>query len=967
MYKSKFGVPSRDLCPVENAFREPRASLFTRHIPSGKFFEPFWGDYEVVAWPHPHAAYVEKTLWSIQDLRTWMPPSGIDEALRRHCIRLKECLVYWETLPIKRYGNGIGILRANLRKGPEFADELDELYKGILRWSAGLPSAYGDEESVGYARKISSLDEVFPPRLLIPFKRPDLEDVKLLFEKRPKIEQPLLDAFRVKIREYAHEPKEKFFEFDDVDRMSMCGVSVTFDPKTKRRVPRSEMRAKNDFTLDTTNRFVFGHVQVMKNAAESRDCVVPTIETQNTMRLMTERMKQVISHPSDVIRKKEFSFLKYWLKNDGNHLYIMSDQKKCGLTFPLELVETLYDELNNLFPGQGFNLVKEGYQNAMIWYNGQWSKINNGTGLGMMVESVSLIMALLFDIWKEFQKPEWQVAGYFYNDDQVIRVNYDCSYGIDTYEVDKLAASWDACLTAFGLTVHKKKPFISRGGILLEIYGFSFPVKVDKRMTYVGLAFNALVQPTIAAAKEYFAGIHDWIYDEERKILQEYVLWRLVSYFGFEFHNSEINMPLQAGGWYRHRCEDGLDLLFPVLEDSPAIWRVFYLALKTEKIPSRKVKMPEEFKRIRQVKNWEKWFSRFSADLSKEFSFVNHCTSGLVKRARSKEWVAYWKRTAAYRQQAWAKANSSFDLDVSLEDHFFQDMFSRGANYAPPRVVYHNRFEIPYLVFTEDENLSLPGDINRVYWQICQDYGLLDPRIKIRQTTRLKDTNALLAVLVSQVPKPLLPTPLTVYLCITLGAEYVDKLTHHALTKYGQIYFPRIPLPDEFKKFFGQQDDRLIFLHRKSMITRVLDTVGPTEYFYDRDRQKYEFLRLLEKETEAYGVHNEFVTASWKKFKKAHLYERYAVPPLTAEQEWELIRKQVTEPVPEFDETRHKELMYTVLGCARQLTEVDMRDIAEGRKVGPLSCYWSQEELPGETWDPGGVDSDTEYGGMFDE
>jgi hypothetical protein len=282
---------------------------------------------------------------------------------------------------------------------------------------------YGKDLYPPFCEAVRDWDQLPSPYHLIPFERQPSGDIELVLEEPPPIPENLLEQFREIVREHIRVPQcDKRF-LDDVDTLRFTGSATSFDPSKNKRVPKTAARINQRGQFRTSSNFIYDYVKVDKAPHESRECVVPNPETLNMTSLLELQMEQVISSKWDKIRETNFDWLPDWLSMYSKHLFILSDQKKCGLTFPRRLIIEFYRVLNETFPDWDFGLA-EGLLDSYINYNGQMRQMRGGPGLGQFNKTISVIVALLFEIWRRDQDPEWHLSGLFYNDDQVIRFTF---------------------------------------------------------------------------------------------------------------------------------------------------------------------------------------------------------------------------------------------------------------------------------------------------------------------------------------------------------------------------------------------------------------------------------------------------------------------------------------------------------------------------------------------------------------
>jgi hypothetical protein len=516
---------------------------------------------DTIEWPHPESEKVLRSLNLSQPLKAWTVPSLKDKYFEAHLHRLRATLLWWETLPIKKVISSTLIIYRNINEGPSFAEDMDDMIKYNFRWRTNSCITFSENWDVPLLLDdVRGIDAFFSPHHLIPFRIPENDDIYLTLQEPPQVSEELLANFKsfVKTR-IKNNVKEQPF-LDDLDRLELLGSQKTFDTHLNKTVSRSNQRLGNP-SLKLTDEFIFKYSFIQKTPAEARAAVVTTQETLNTMRLMKKQLEAVRNCESDMMGCKDFSWLPNWLSSMFD-MYLMSDQRKCGLTFSRPLINTVLDALIEMYPDwEGFQLGKKGVNNMKVLLpDGKFHKQTNGVNLGMLNEYVSFTMGCLVEYWIEEQGYEDIADALMYNDDQIIRFKPNDAITFTLTDQIEIGQSWDKCMESFGLSVHKKKPFWSRRGVFLEVYGSpeTPAFTTVKRAQNVGNVFWALMMANITQAKEFTAGLFDAL--DERYLEDAYeALQDVIRIWGYEFspHESKLSFPI---GWVRSRNEEGLQL-----------------------------------------------------------------------------------------------------------------------------------------------------------------------------------------------------------------------------------------------------------------------------------------------------------------------------------------------------------------------------------------------------------------------
>jgi hypothetical protein len=274
------------------------------------------------------------------------------------------------------------------------------------------------------------------------------------------------------------------------------------------------------------------------------------MQTAYTLRLLEDNLQQVFNVPGEIMANID-NFLpniNRILQATYKDMYYMSDQKKCGLTFPMELIYDLY-EVAYEETGYDLFLAIKGYDNCYIKYNESFIKAGSSPGLGQCNFAISCCVAILFEMYKDNQSfTDRKLEGWFYNDDQTIKVETDPFS--DMFEpfpdyVKDVFTGWDTYMESFGLSIHKKKPYACAAGLMLERAGRGYPVSYYKTFQWFAVAFNCLLEPNIALAKQYFAQTYmQSVYEGDSDILNGILHQYIIPYWGEEFFHKECKLYL---------------------------------------------------------------------------------------------------------------------------------------------------------------------------------------------------------------------------------------------------------------------------------------------------------------------------------------------------------------------------------------------------------------------------------------
>jgi signal peptidase I len=664
---------------------------------------------EFIQWPHPEVQKVEQSIPVSGSLKGWKPPTLQDKLLQSHLWRMKYTLSYWELANSRRKClDSARLLRRNLVEGPEFADELDDAIKYTYRYQTSKCIMYSDNWDAEIREDAWGHDYFFPPCHLLPFVRQDPGDINLVFKEDPKVPEKLLRNFKQKVRENIQEGVALPF-LDDVDRLTLFGGTKTFVPGRQQTQTRTKVRLQ-DPTLETTDAFKFKYAFVQKTAAEDRAAVVTDQLTLNTMRLLKRSLEAIRKCSSDTMGVKDWHFLPQWL-GDVHALYLMSDLKKCGLTFPRQLLFATLEVFLEVYPDADiFRKGIDGYKNATIQLpDGSTRLMTTGVNLGMMNEYVSFIMGCLVELWIDQQGFE-DVTALMYNDDQVIRFANPSITGSNSQELQDLGISWDTFMTRHGLSVHDKKSFWSDRGCFLEVYGRPSKITytLHKETQYLGNLYWSLLSYNIVEAKEFCSGVISNLPERYIEKAISDVLPEIVSLWGYEFSPKECKFSYPIG-WVKEQNQYGEYTLFDELYESEP----FYEEARLCQIPL--VSKPKKFNNslrtlAKAFKNKYDWFIS-EINSTKSPAAIKQLVDSLcppLLGMRKHDVFLVYQEWAKKRQEAY---HSSRLVDPTIvitrilrenpKMHIPEELFLKKANYGDQEL------QIPFFESPSEESISL--------------------------------------------------------------------------------------------------------------------------------------------------------------------------------------------------------------------------------------------------------------------
>lgn len=835
------------------------------------------GGNRVWAFPHPETRQILKKLELAQTIDKFKVPNLKDKAFQAEIHRLKKTLILWENTPGKKYMTSHEIMHGNLTYGWKFAEKLDDLMKSSIRLSSSILEGHNlanlDESCV----EIEGIDSIFPATLLLPFDKGEDTNDYDWSDLPVEIDEEVRDRFKSKILDFIERIEIQPPRIDSVDLLSLMGSATNYDFDNDIRRPKSALKGHDPSLELERGQFKFNLTSVYKNPHEPRTIVVPTPETLNSLMLLEKQLKLVLDVPSDSFNETNFMWLERWLTGNGHYRYIMSDQKKCGLTFPREILMDLFEVLEDHYPDWDFGLFRTGFTNPIIVKDGEAFSPTRGVGLGMMNGAISAATSIIFEIFRE-DNQDYKLSGKFYNDDQVIRYKvFNEGRELNIMDDEDIASGWDECMERHGLIISKSKPFVCESGLLLEIYGKNFPIDTMKRTQYVGQLYKALTLKHIHERKEHVAAVYDCLPQEYLELANK-VITDIIMETGYEFRPDEVDVPFEAGGWVRH-VKEGINMLFDWLDNAGYSYRPYANILLVERpyvgIDRRLKRSLPNLRKL--VKNLESF-----ADNELAFDFYQIAKGALCIPSRSYRQVSYMNDIHRRRRlELFNKVPIQFK-DDQISVIYWSMMYNSKGVYAPPSSAPLDRIRTRR---GEDVTGEFPlshHDPTRLLCLIQQKCGLSDFD-DIWYPFDIPDQYMMLYLLFKKISIEVgFEITLNDYLVIHhLGLDRWNMLLNYSMQQSGDCHLPAIILPcKEITTVLGF-NDREELIHIIDELKMVVAT-SSLPSAYSKENMLCHFVMDIHAERDRRGLPNEVDLGTWKKVEEFLLPSRIDHPLVVA-------------------------------------------------------------------------------------
>jgi len=479
--------------------------------------------------------------------------------------------------------------------------------------------------------EIKEIGNIFNYQYCFPWQAEDSQDYLISLTPVETTEEGL-DLFRQKLRSMLFEAPE-IEPLNELEVLLNLSSSVSQDNGKK----NFHYLAKHKHLTFNKKRKAGRRTFVTTAPGDGRDAIINEVEDLNTIQYIEYQLDILLqsSYFRDFLveRNDEVFNKKYLQFIEDNNFFLMRDIKKEGLTKPKILLKIMLEELHNRYPEcKAFSFTN--------FYDGPWYENDTsarGHGLGMANNLTTLMQIVCFSMLIELTAESGLDIKYdmiCHNDDIIIGVK--CSHE-DLDDAINLDCS---VLESLGILISRDKSFTSPyGGVICERYAD----RIDgfhKKQSYINreklILFTCC---NVTHMKSMLSSFYS-------KFEFDINLGELISYFGYEFHPDEFDMPISIGGWRRSkslRCS--FDLKYMQENFSKRRGKI-YLASKANKLSVK-------YKRRKKENFIPPVLSLFPSKLWENVDPEVLESFNIVSDSKAKNLFTRLKQSPSLRMQAW--------------------------------------------------------------------------------------------------------------------------------------------------------------------------------------------------------------------------------------------------------------------------------------------------------------------------
>jgi hypothetical protein len=486
-----------------------------------------------------------------------------DSSLAYEARKCYRALEFWEMTPGRKRYTKEEIFRSTLLLGPTYAEKISDEWDYGIRRSHRIRGIYQDFETW---EPIVHYNELPPVAYLIKWEETS-DDIEYMKLPLSPFNEELMEELRSDIDDCLPDD----IEFPtDIEILSEVKTSTTYDLDKGKTIPFYMGRLSPEGTV-FSQIFKARRSIVPVAPANTRDTVVTTIDTYNSVkkcdlimaRLLDDIDESLVCKSGQVLRKRldQASRTPY---RPGKQFYWLRDIKKCGLTFPRELIHLVQECLQEKYPERDLSCFNI-YRNYSIFgEDNKPIKTVRGYCLGMANNCVTFIQCMIYRMIARRIPQSINIEGYFGNDDSLVKVTLANGDDVDSVDAQMIQIIDYELLQGLNIITNDKKSFWSWFPIIFEEYGKPEFKKKDSRLACA--LSSCLLAPDIKYAKLLSSSISQAFWDKGDWI--NTALRRITDVWGYEYYPEESNYDFSLGGWISLKSE-GCSLALRQVMDAP--------------------------------------------------------------------------------------------------------------------------------------------------------------------------------------------------------------------------------------------------------------------------------------------------------------------------------------------------------------------------------------------------------------
>jgi hypothetical protein len=445
-------------------------------------------------------------------------------------------------------------IKYNLRDGPSFANWLKKARQAMMIKSLSFQLI---EDNKAFIREIElndyniefnkeryDYDSFFHEQHLLRFKE-DADDFAWAF-KEVDAEGRWYTLFRSAAKTFlANHKLSKINQCSQDDMATWISDSVTQTddgPILNRALMRQlaiEGKTVSEIENSRNQPYLrFKRKSVFVSPGNARDTWQCYPRTLFKVKRISHLLRQVLNPlPNSAMADPKKAWQRRQRIHNDDHMYFLFDYKKCGLTVNRELLKILGEELNLIYPGEGFDELCH-FNNVKVMNGDSELHPLRGVGLGNCNEGVTLIQCVIGHILKSVR----HLDGIFFNDD-----------GVFSGPFDEIQRSFGWILTSIkklGMIINLKKSFISECNVFCEDYFITKNNMSYEKIQSLIIPFSEIFfVNNISKAKILCSDLCRNLIGRRINID---LFYSFATWWGYEFHPSEYWWPFEYGGWRRY-------------------------------------------------------------------------------------------------------------------------------------------------------------------------------------------------------------------------------------------------------------------------------------------------------------------------------------------------------------------------------------------------------------------------------